>query len=48
MDVGVIGGQDGPTAILTGGDPIGFIVMLLLAAAAVGGAVRLLRRKRNK
>ncbi len=48
MDIGIIGGQDGPTAILVGGDPIGFIVMLLLAAAAVGGVVWLLRRKRNK
>ncbi len=47
MDIGIIGGQDGPTAILVGGDPIGFIIMLLVAAAAAGGAVWLLRRKRK-
>ncbi len=48
MDIGVIGGRDGPTAILVGGDPVGFILMLLLAAALIGGAVWLFRRKRNK
>ena len=48
MDVGVIGGQDGPTAILVGGDPVGFILMLLLIAAAAGAAVWFFRRKRKK
>lgn len=48
MDLGVIGGQDGPTAILVGGDPVGVILALLLAAAAAGTAVWLFRRKRKK
>jgi len=48
VNVGIIGGQDGPTASLAGGDPIGFFIMLLVAAAVVGGAVWLFRRKRKK
>ncbi len=48
MDVGIIGGQDGPTTIFVGGDPIGFIIMLLVAAAVIGGAVWLFRRKRKR
>ena len=48
MDVGVIGGQDGPTAILVGGDPVGFILMLLLIAAAIAAAVWFFRRKRKQ
>ncbi len=48
MDLGVIGGADGPTAILVSGDPAGFILMLLLAAALAGGAVWLFRRKGKK
>ncbi len=47
MDIGIIGGQDGPTAILVGGDPIGFILMLLLSAAVVGAAIWIFRRKRK-
>ena len=48
MDVGIIGGQDGPTAILVGGDPAGLIFLLLLIAAAAGTAIWLFRRKRKK
>ncbi len=48
MDVGVIGGPDGPAAILVGGGPIGFIITLLAVAAVIGGAVWLFRRKRKK
>ena len=48
MDVSIIGGQDGPTAVLVGGDPVGFVLTLLLAAAAVAGAVWFLRRKRKR
>ncbi len=48
MNLGVIGGQDGPTAFLAGGDPVGLILVLLLAAALIGGAVWLFRRKRKK
>ncbi len=44
---GIIGGQDGPTAILVGGDPVGFALMLLLAAAAVGAAAWFFRHKRK-
>ena len=47
MDLGVIGGADGPTAILVSGDPAGFILMLL-AAALAGGAVWFFRRKGKK
>lgn len=46
MDLGIIGGQDGPTAFLVGGDPAGVILVLLLIAAAAGAAVWLFRRKR--
>ena len=48
MDIGIIGGQDGPTAILVVGDLVGFILMLLLTAAAVGAAVWFFRRKRKQ
>ena len=48
MDVGIIGGQDGPTAILVGGDPVGLTLTLLLAAALAGGAVWFFLRKRKK
>ena len=48
MDFGIIGGPDGPTAVFTGGDPMGFILMLLLAADLVGGAIWLFRRKHKK
>lgn len=48
MDVGIIGGQDGPTAILVGGDPIGFILILLLIVAAVGVLIWFFRRRRKK
>ena len=48
MDLYIIGGQDGPTAILIGGDPAGLVLALLLAAALIGGAVWLFLRKRNK
>ncbi|MFG6352368.1 MAG: hypothetical protein K1W21_12335 [Oscillospiraceae bacterium] len=48
MDVGIIGGQDGPTAILVGGDPIGFILILLLIVAAVGALIWFFRRRRKK
>ena len=41
-------GQDGPTAILVGSDPVGFILMLLLIAAAIGAAVWFFRRKRKQ
>ena len=46
--MGIIGGQDGPTAVLVTGDPVGFILMLLLAAAAIGAAVWFFRRKRKQ
>ena len=48
MDVGIIGGADGPTAILVGGDPVGFIALLVLATGLVGAAVWFFRRKRTK
>ena len=48
MDVGIIGEQDGPTVFLIGGDPVGFILMLLLAAVLIGGAVWLFQRRHKK
>ena len=48
MDFGIIGGQDGPTATLVGGDPVGAALMLLLAAAVIGGAVWLFWRRHKK
>ena len=38
MDLSIIGGQDGPTAVLTSGGPAGLILTLLLIAAAAGAA----------
>ena len=48
MNVGIIGGQDGPTAILISGNPVGLILMLLLAVAVIGGLVCFFRRKRKQ
>ena len=48
MDVGIIGGQDGPTAILVSGDPIAFIAGIVLIAAAIGAAVWFFRRRRKR
>lgn len=48
MDMVVIGGPDGPTVILVGGDPAGLILTLVLAAAVIGAAVWLFRRKRKQ
>ena len=33
MDLGIIGGADGPTTIFVSGSPAGLVLMLLLAAA---------------
>ena len=48
MDTGITGGQDGPTAVLIGGGPVGFILMPLFIAAAIGAAVWFSRRKRKQ
>ena len=45
---GIIGGQDGPTAILVAGDPVGLVLTLLLTAAVIGAVIWLFRRKRKK
>lgn len=48
MDVGIIGGADGPIVTLVGGDPAGLALMLLSAAALLAAAVWLFHRKRKK
>jgi Na+-transporting methylmalonyl-CoA/oxaloacetate decarboxylase beta subunit len=48
MDVGVIGGQDGPAAVLASGNPTGLILIPLLIAAVAGAAIRLFFRRRKK
>ena len=48
MDAGITGGQDGPTVILAGGGPVGFILMPLFIAAATGAAVWSFRHKRKQ
>ena len=48
MDLGVIGGPDGPTVLFFTGDPVGFVLILLLIAAAMGAAVWFFLRKRKK
>ncbi len=48
MDLSIIGGQDGPTAVLTSGNPAGLILTLLLIAAAAGAAIWLFFRRRKK
>ena len=35
MNLGIIGGQDGPTAILVSSDPVGLSLMLLTVLVAV-------------
>ncbi|MCI9557157.1 hypothetical protein AALA82_11100 [Oscillospiraceae bacterium 50-16] len=47
MDLGIIGGADGPTALLVGGDPAG-LTLMLLAAALLGLAAWLFLRGRKK
>ena len=47
MDLGIIGGADGPTAIFTGGSPAGLILLPLAAVAAIA-AVWLFRHKHKK
>lgn len=34
--IGIIGGADGPTAVIISGDPIGFLVLAVLCIAVVG------------
>jgi len=48
MDLGIIGGADGPTAIIVGGEPWGLALVVLLAAAAIVTAAWLLHRRRKK
>ena len=48
MDLGIIGGADGPTTIFVSGSPAGLVLMLLLAAALAGGAALLFRRQHKK
>ena len=47
MDIGIIGGADGPTAVFLSADPVGLIIGLVVLAVLVVGAVVLLRRKRK-
>ena len=48
MDLGIIGGADGPTAVLVGGDPAGLILVLLAVLGAAGAALWFFRHKRRK
>ena len=48
MDLGIIGGPDGPTVFFFTGDPVGLALALLLFAAATGGLIWFFRRKRKK
>ena len=48
MDVGIIGGADGPTATLVSGDPAGLVLMLLAAVVILGAAIWFFLRKRKK
>lgn len=48
MDLGVIGGPDGPTVFFFTGDPVGLVLMLLLFAAITGGIIWFFLRKRKK
>lgn len=48
MDVGIIGGTDGPTATLVSGDPAGLVRMLLAAVVILGAAIWFFLRKRKK
>ena len=48
MDLGVIGGQDGPTVFFFTGDPVGLVLTLLLSGAVIGGITWFFLRKRKK
>ena len=48
MDVGIIGGADGPTATLVSGGPAGLVRMLLAAVIILGAAIWFFLRKRKK
>ena len=48
MDVGIIGGQDGPTAILISSSPIALPFMLLILAGLVGAAWFFLHKRKKE
>ena len=48
MDLGIIGGADGPTAIFVTASPGGTAALAVLGAAVLGAAVWLTRRRRKK
>lgn len=50
INVGVIGGADGPTAIFISAAPfwwVPFLIIAALIAAAVWGIIRMIRRRRR-
>lgn len=47
--IGIIGGADGPTAIMVSGDPTGLVIVGAVAAAAIIAAVIFVVKKvKNK
>ena len=48
MDLRIIGGADGPTAVLVGGDPAGRLLAALLTAAGAGAAIWFFLRRRKR
>ncbi|MCI8910585.1 MAG: sodium ion-translocating decarboxylase subunit beta [Oscillibacter sp.] len=48
MDLGIIGGADGPTVIFVSGNPAGLILALLLVLAVTAAGLWLFRRRRKK
>ncbi len=48
MDIGIIGGADGPTAIYIAGSPWPSIITGVVIAAAIVLIIIYRRRKRNK
>ena len=48
MDLGIISGADGPTAVFIAASPGGTAALAVLGAAVLGAAVWRIRRKRKK
>ena len=46
--IGIIGGADGPTAIMVSGSPVWLIAAFVVAAVVVGGAAALYLYHKNK
>ncbi len=47
MDIGIIGGADGPTAIIVSSDPIQYVIVTLVVACIIVVGLILLKRRKS-